>query len=99
MAKKKTKRTRFLKGEKLMYGILIGIIVCFPIANVFTSSMLSESNTKVERLKNKINEQKTTNEGLSMQVDELASLDNIKSVAEQYGLSYKNGNIKTISGE
>ena len=99
MKKVKTKRAKLLKGEKFMYGILVGILVFFPIANVFTSSMLSESNTKVERLKNKIDKQKTVNEGLSMQVDELASLDNIKIVAEEYGLSYTNGNIKTISGE
>ena len=31
-----------------------------------------------------------------MKVNELASLDNIKTVAEQQGLSYNNNNIKSI---
>ena len=95
--KNKMNKAKLLKGEKSMYMILLGIIISIPVLNVFTSSMLSESSTKVEKLKIKIRNQKVINEGLSMQIDELASLDNIKIVAEQYGLSYINGNIKTVS--
>lgn len=98
---KKTKRTtvKFLKGEKFMYLLLALLLLAIPMFNVYTSSMLSETNTKVERLKAKIEKQERTNQSLSMQVDELVSLENIQSIAKEYGLSYNNGNIKSIGGE
>ena len=34
-----------------------------------------------------------------MQIDELASLENIQKIAEEYGLSYINDNIKIVSSE
>lgn len=99
MANKKTKKLKLLKGEKFMYFLLIVLLLAIPMFNVYTSSLLSETNTKVERLKNKIDNQKSTNQSLSMQVDELVSLDNIQNVAEEYGLSYNNGNIKSLGQE
>ena len=88
LASNKGKRIKFLKGEKLMYFILALLVLAIPTFNVYTSSLLSETNTEVERLKNKIAKQENTNQSLSMQVDELVSLENIQSIAESYGLSY-----------
>lgn len=96
MASKKGRNIKFLKGEILMYILLVGLLLAIPIFNVFTSGMLSETNTKVERLKSKIRKQETANQSLSMQLDELVSLENIESIAQRYGLSYNNGNIKSI---
>ena len=56
MAKnKKTKKLKLLKGEKLMYGILVLLVVLIPIANVFTQALLSETNIRVEKIESKIN--------------------------------------------
>lgn len=99
MASKKGKKLKLLKGEKFMYFLLVVLLLAIPMFNVYTSSLLSETNTEVERLKSKIDNQKSTNQSLSMQVDELVSLDNIQSVAEEYGLSYNNGNIKSLGQE
>lgn len=99
MASKKTKKLKLLKGEKFMYFLLVVLLLAIPMFNVYTSSMLSETNTKVERLKSQIDNQEAENQSLSMQVDELVSLENIQNVAEQYGLSYNNGNIKSIGQE
>lgn len=96
MASNKKKHYKFLKGEKFMYVLLTLLTIAIPIFNVYTSSLLSETNTEVEKLKNKIASQETTNQSLSMQVDELVSIENIQNVAEEYGLSYNNGNIKSI---
>lgn len=96
MASKKGKKIKLLKGEMFMYVILIILVLAIPTFNVYTSSLLSETNTDVERLKNKIASQEKINQSLSMQVDELVSLDNIQAIAESYGLSYNNGNIKAI---
>ena len=93
---KKGKKLKLLKGEKFMYFLLIAILISIPIFNVYTSSLLSETNTKVERLKKDIKKQEENNQSLSMQIDELASLENIQAIAEAYGLSYNNSNIKSI---
>ena len=96
MARKNSKKVRFLKGEKIMYFVIILVAVLIPISNVFTSALLSKTNIEVEQLKNKIDKQTSNNESLSMQINELASLENIQAVANEYGLSYINDNIKTI---
>ena len=82
-----------------MYGIVICLLLAIPMFNVYTSSLLSETNNEVEKLRNNIESQELVNQSLAMQVDELASLANIQKVAEAYGLSYINGNIKIISAE
>lgn len=96
MARKNSKKVRFLKGEKVMYFVIVLVAVLIPISNVFTSALLSETNIEVEQLKTKIDKQTSNNESLSMQINELASLENIQAVASEYGLSYINENIKTI---
>lgn len=96
MAKNKTKKLKLLKGEKLMYIVLLLLIISVPIANVFTQALLSETNINVEKIESKIQKQSRANESLSMQIDELVSLENIQKVADLYGLSYNSANIATV---
>ena len=93
---KKSKKVKLLKGEKMMYALLVFLLLVIPIFNVFTSSLLSETNNEVEKITKNIERQELTNQGLSMQIDELASLENIQTIAENHGLSYNNSNIKTV---
>lgn len=93
---KKSKKVKLLKGEKMMYALLVFLLLVIPIFNVFTSSLLSETNNEVEKITKNIERQELVNQGLSMQIDELASLENIKSIAENHGLSYNNSNIKSV---
>ena len=95
--KKTGKKIKFLKGEKLMYLLLLFMIIAIPVAKVCTQAILSESNIKVEKLKKEINKQQKYNESLSMKISELASLENIESIAKDLGLSYNNDNIRTVS--
>ena len=97
MAKKK-KRVKVLKGEKIVYTLIIIVAFLFPISTVFTKAVLSETNISVEKMKDRVLKQEEVNESLSMQVDELASLDKIQEVASSKGLSYNNTNIKNILG-
>lgn len=94
--KKKSKKVKLLKGEKAMYVLLLFLLITIPVFNVFTSSMLSETNNEVEKITKNIERQELTNQGLSMQIDELASLENIQTIAENHGLSYNNSNIKIV---
>ena len=95
--KKTGKRVKFLKGEKLMYLLLLFIIIAIPVGKVCTQSILSESNIKVEKLRKEINKQQKYNESLNMKISELASLENVESIANELGLSYNNDNIRTVS--
>ncbi len=93
----KTKKIKLLKGEKILYFLIILLLVTFPILTVFTKAVLSETNIEVEQLKAQISDQEGINESLNMQIDELASLDKIQEVAMEQGLSYNNTNIKNIN--
>ena len=87
---------KFRKGEKMILALLAIFAILTPIAIVYTSACLSSSNIEVEKLKKQIEEQENINAGLSMQVDELASLSNIQDIAESYGLRYNNDNIVVV---
>lgn len=76
--------------------VFFGFIV-MPTSWVYTKALLSETNIDKERIESKIDSQKDANEALSMQIDELASIENIQSIASTNGLSYNNNNIKTIN--
>lgn len=96
MARNRGKRLKLLKGEKIMYFVIILLCVLIPILNVYTSAIVTRTNINVEELKSNIESQKEENESLSMQIDELASLENIQAIAKEYGLSYNNTNILQI---
>ncbi len=93
----KGQRFKIVKGEKILYFLLFLLVIAVPVSNVFTKALLSESNIEVEQLKNKIDTQENLNESLSMQINELASLDKIQEVAKDSGLTYNYDNIKVIN--
>ncbi len=97
MRTKRVKRIKLLKGEKFMFFLLVlfGFVI-MPSSWVYTKALLSETNIELERVKSKISKQTDANEALGMQIDELASIDNIQNIASISGLSYNNSNIKTI---
>ena len=96
MRKKNKTTIKMLKGEKLLYILLVIAIILFPVSTVLSKAVLSETNISLEQIKSKISTQEGINESLSMQVDELASLDKIQEVAMAKGMSYNNNNIKNI---
>ncbi|MCR5483566.1 MAG: cell division protein FtsL [Bacilli bacterium] len=87
---------KLYKSEKILLTLVVLFFIASLVVTVFSNAKLSSSNIEVERLKSKIEKQENVNLSLSMQVDELASLSNIQSVAESYGLSYNNDNIIVI---
>ncbi|MBQ3297964.1 MAG: cell division protein FtsL [Bacilli bacterium] len=95
--KKYKKKIKMSKFEKLIYSLAIFLLVIAPISIVFSKATLAKINFEVEKQKKEIEIQKKTNESLAMTIDELASLTKIQEVAEQQGLSYNNGNIKSVA--
>ena len=97
MARRKvTKRVKMTKFERLIYTFALVLLVSAPLTIVFSKATLSKINFEVEQVKKEIEEQNKTNESLTMQINELASLDKIEEVAKEQGLSYNNDNIKNI---
>jgi cell division protein FtsL len=92
----KNKKRRF-KGEKIIWALIFLVLALTPLLHVYTKAELSESNIKVEKVKKDIDNQSNINESLSMKINELASLDKIRAVASEEGLSYNNDNIKVIA--
>lgn len=95
----KTRKVKLLKGEKRMWLLLLLLIISTPIVQVFSSSFLNKSAIDVEKLERQIKKQSSRNESITMQVNELASLANIQTVANEFGLTYNNSNIKVLEGE
>lgn len=83
--------------DRLMVMIIFVLSIGVPTSVVFSQATLSKSNIEVEKMKSKVEKQKNSNESLSMQLDELASLSNIQDIAKEYGLSYNNDNIIVIN--
>lgn len=86
----------FRKGDILFLFIIAVFAILTPVTIIYSDAYLSSTNIEVEKLKKSIEEQENINSGLSMQVDELASLSNIQNIAKENGLVYNNDNIILI---
>lgn len=84
------------KGDILFLFIIAVFAILAPVTIIYSDACLSSTNIEVEKLKKSIEEQENINSGLSMQVDELASLSNIQNIAKENGLVYNNDNIILI---
>jgi cell division protein FtsL len=87
---------RLKKGDIIFLFIIAVLAIITPVTIIYSSAYLSSTNIEVEKLKKSIEEQENVNAGLSMQVDELASLSHIQDVAKENGLVYNNDNIILI---
>ncbi len=84
------------RGDILFIFIIAIFAILTPVTIIYSDACLSSTNIEVEKLKESIEEQENINAGLSMQVDELASLSNIQNIAKENGLVYNNDNIILI---
>ena len=93
---KKDKKKFLSRFERIMYKLCIVIIIALIVGIVCSETSLAQTNVEIQKLERDVEKQKKRNESLNMKIDEMTSLDNIKEVSEQYGLSYRSENIKTI---
>ncbi len=96
MKKEKRKVVFFCKFERFMYKLCIFIIIGLIVGIVCMETSLAQVNLDVQKLSKEVSQQKKVNESLEMKIDEMTSLENIKEVSEEYGLTYNSDNIKTI---
>ena len=90
------KEKKNIKRDKRLFILIVLVLVFSPLLQVITRAKLSEINIDVEKIKTNIEKQEKLNESINVQINELASLDKIREIADKNGLSYKNNNITSI---
>ena len=97
LKKNQKKKKQFLCSfERFMYKLCTAIIVLLIVGIVCGQTSLAQINLEVQKLTKEVDDERNTNESLEMKIDEMTSLDRIKEISEEYGLSYNSDNIKTI---
>jgi len=91
------KRYVKVKGEGFLKAGIIVFFGLFLLCNFVLSAKVQSSNSELQRLKSKIDNQEKLNLGMQMKINELSSLDNALEVADTFGLEYNNSNIRIIS--
>ena len=97
MARRK-KKAKITRGEKLLYVSAVFSSCLILALKIFCGASIGEMKMSIEETKYKIDNQKKTNESLTMKVNELTSFENVKKVVEEMGLAYNNDNIIVIGG-
>ena len=90
------KEKKNIKRDKRLFILIVLVLVFSPLLQVRTSAKLSEIILDVDEVKTNIEKGEKLNESINMQINELASLDKIRQIADKNGLSYKNNNITSI---
>lgn len=96
MKKSKKKQVFFCKFERFMYKICIVMIIGLIVGIICSETSLAQVNLEVQKMDKEVEDQKKKQESLEMKIDEMTSLENIKEVSAEYGLTYHSDNIKTI---
>lgn len=97
---KKNSNKKLVKLQKIEKKFtLVGTVAILSlwVISFFTEVSLSSLNVEVERLGKQVNKQEKTNQSLTMKINELASLENIQSVANYEGLAYNSSNILIVN--
>ena len=94
--KKNKKKRLFSEFERFMYKICSIIVIALIVGVVCSETSLAQVNVEVQRAEKQVAVQLKQIESLEMKIDEMTSLDRIKEISAEYGLSYISENIKTI---
>lgn len=94
--KKKKKQQHILGIERLLFRFCIVIMILLIVGIVCGQTTLAQINLEVQKLNKEVSNQRNKNESLEMKIDEMTSLDRVKEISSEYGLSYNSENIKTI---
>ncbi len=91
--KKKKKQNR---SEKLLYRVFVVISIFLVLGIIYSRAALSKINLEIQELSDIIKEETDDNQSLAMKINEMVSLDKIREVSKEQGLTYNNKNIKSV---
>ena len=95
--KKKRKKKGNNKLEKLIYKSFVLTTVILVVGIIYSRAALGKINLEVQELSDIIKDESEDNQSLVMKINEMVSLDKIKQVSEELGLTYNNDNIKSVT--
>ena len=95
MTKKKNINKRMRK-EKLLYRFFVITTIFLVLGIIYSRAMLGKINLEIQELSSEIKEENDDNQSLAMKINEMVSLDKIRQVSNEQGLTYNNNNIKSV---
>lgn len=93
---KKKKKKGITKGEKMLYRVFTFMVIFLVIGIILSKSSLSQINVELQKLENQVANKSDENQSLMMKINEMVSLEKIKHISNEQGLTYNNENIKTV---
>lgn len=94
---KKTKKAKLLKIEKLLYGSGIICFALLVVIKMLFGANIGNIQINIEELNYQLEVQEKYNESLVMQINEITSFENIKSIVKDEGLAYNKDNIIVVN--
>ena len=92
--KKKTKKKNIY--EKTLYRCFVITTIFLVVGIIYSRAMLGKINLEIQELSDIIKEENDDNQSLAMKINEMVSLDKIREVSNEQGLTYNNKNIKSV---
>ena len=93
---KKKKKRGITRGEKMLYKLSTFMVIFLVIGIILSKSSLSQINVELQKLENQVANKSDENQSLVMKINEMVSLEKIKHISNEQGLTYNNANIKTV---
>ncbi len=93
---KKKKKMGITRGEKMLYKFSTFMVIFLVIGIILSRSSLSQINVELQKLENQVANKSDENQSLVMKINEMVSLEKIKHISNEQGLTYNNENIKTV---
>ena len=93
---KRRKISKREKREKALYRGFIVVSIFLVVGIIYSRAMLGKINLEIQELSDIIKEENDDNQSLAMKINEMVSLDKIRAVSNEQGLTYNNNNIKSV---
>ncbi|MBR7042122.1 MAG: hypothetical protein IKI04_01330 [Bacilli bacterium] len=93
---KKKKVNKKNRREKVLYRCFVVTTIFLVVGIIYSRAMLSKINLEIQELSDIIKEESDDNQSLAMKINEMVSLDKIRSVSSEQGLYFNNDNIKSV---
>lgn len=93
---KKKKVNKKNRREKALYRCFVMTSIFLVVGIIYSRAALGKINLEIQELSDIIKEESDDNQSLAMKINEMVSLDKIRQVSNEQGLTYNNNNIKSV---
>ena len=92
MPKKRKKQRK----ERTLYKLFVVVSIFLVLGIIYSRAALGKINLEIQELSDIIKDESDDNQSLAMKINEMVSLDKIRTVSNEQGLSFNNNNIKSV---